>query len=131
MLILVAIMFCGGTGADGALSRFVRWATLEAYNCGLPSIPVTVVPNLVFCNHGSSAVFAMHTSFEGTAHSFGITACDDNHIYIGLRIENQTRDDVLESVLVYMEFLQFEDFLSFFSRCVFIPLFARSTAKQN
>jgi len=99
---------------DANLSRFIRWSTQESHECGLPSIPVTIVPNLVFCNHGSSAVFSLHTFFEGSPHSFGITACDDNHIYIGLRVEHQNTGPVL----VYMEFVNFEEFLSFFDSCV-------------
>ena len=113
---LCALLALFVTASEAHLSKFIRWSTLEAHECGLPSTPVTIIPNLVFCNHGSSAVFSLNTVFEGAEHSFGITACDDNQIYIGLRIEHQTTSPVL----VYMEFENFEEFLLFFDSCVIL-----------
>ena len=74
-------------------------------------MPVTVIQNLLTCsNYG--AMYSIHTLFEGEPHTFGITACDDTRIYVGLRVIN--------NVLVYMEFESFLDFSNFFLECVMI-----------
>jgi hypothetical protein len=94
------------------LTRFLHWAVKDSFGCGAPSTPVSVIPNFVPCGN-SAAVFSLHTLFEGAPHSFGITACDDNKIFLGVRVEN--------NVLVYMEFEAFSDFEDFFSECVIFP----------
>jgi hypothetical protein len=103
-LVLLALVPC-----SASLTKFLHWAVKESFECGVPSTPVSVIPNFVFCGN-SAAVFSLHTQFEGTPHSFGITACDDNKIFLGLRVEN--------NVLVYMEFEDFHHFSNFFSECV-------------
>jgi hypothetical protein len=107
---MLLLLFCCLHFAETALTRFIYWGTHGAYQSGVPSFPVTIVPNSVFCNTHATAVFALHTVFEGKPHTFGITACDDNRIFIGLRIT--------ENVLTYMEFESFDDFL-FLMLCVF------------
>jgi hypothetical protein len=43
-----------------------------------------VVPNMVLCGH-DTLVMSFPTVFEGSEHHFGITACSDNLIYVGVR----------------------------------------------
>ena len=131
MLGLLALLTLYANSVDANLSRFIRWSTQESHECGLPSIPVTIVPNLVFCNHGASAVFSLHTFFEGSPHSFGITACDDNHIFIGLRVDHVVTNGIDNHILVYMEFDNFEEFLSFFDSCVIFHTFLINTTNKN
>lgn len=92
-------------GVNAGLTQFVHWTMKEAQSCGIPSYPVTIVPNLMHCYTSSSAVFALHTHFEQIPHSFGITACDDDRIFIGLRINS--------GIMEYLEFLKFEEFKDF------------------
>lgn len=91
--------------ALNAPTKFVHWAVQFANDCGTPGTSVTIVANLYPCVTDVSAVFALFTVFEGEPHAFGITACTDDIIYVGVRTESKT--------LVYMEFLSFTDFLSF------------------
>jgi len=100
LLLLGSLQF-----AETSLARFIYWGSQRAHYSGIPTTPLTIIPNAVFCNTPSTAVFSLHTVFEGKVHSFGITACDDNRIYIGLRIT--------DSILTYMEFEAFDDFLEF------------------
>lgn len=102
---LFLLLLCSLQCADTSLSRFIYWSTQHSYKSGVPTSPVTLIPNAVFCNTPTTAVFSLHTVFEGQVHSFGITACDDDRIYIGLRISG--------GVLTYMEFESFDDFDAF------------------
>jgi hypothetical protein len=91
-------------------SKFLQWSTNHAKNCGVPTA-VLAMPNLYPCVTELSAVMAFHTVFEGNMHTFGVTACSDNQIYLGVRTE--------DSILTYMEFVAFNDFMAFMKECVF------------
>ena len=91
--------------ANAGVTQFVHWTIKEANSCGIPSFPVIIVPNLMHCYTSSSAVFVLHTHFEQIPHSFGITACEDDRIFIGLRINS--------GLMEYFEFSKFEEFHDF------------------
>jgi hypothetical protein len=107
MLLLLLLLV---QSAETSLSRFLYWGTHDVHKSGQTSTPLTVIPHAIFCNSATTAVLSLRTVFEGNPHQFGITACDDNRIFIGLRIT--------EAVLIYMEFESFTDFEAFM-RCVF------------
>jgi hypothetical protein len=104
MLFFLSLL-CGVASKLSTPERFVHWAVRHADQCGTPGASVTVLSNLYPCVSDLSAVFALFTIFEGEPHTFGITACSDDQIYIGLRRE--------ETTMVYMEFTLFEEFLAF------------------
>ena len=43
-----------------------------------------VVPNMVLCGR-DTLVMTFPTVFEGREHNFGITACSDELVYVGIR----------------------------------------------
>ena len=96
--------------AQSAPTRFIEWSIQQAKHCGVPT-SVLVLPNLYPCVTDISAVMAFHTMFEGKAHTFGVTACSDEQIVMGVRTESGGK-------LVYMEFVDFNDFLAFMKECV-------------
>jgi hypothetical protein len=96
--------------AAAAPEKFLQWSTNHAKNCGVPTA-VLVMPNLYPCVTELSAVMAFHTVFEGKMHTFGVTACSDDQIFVGVRTEGA-------ETLVYMEFVDFHEFMSFIKECV-------------
>jgi hypothetical protein len=111
------IFFNPGVWALKGPDRFLDWTLNNAKMCGVPTAILTM-PHLYPCATEISAVTAFHTMFEGKPHTFGITACSDEHIIVGVRRTKSQR------TLVYMEFLAFEDFLAFMKE------FVHSGAKQ-
>jgi len=104
---------CLLTLAAAAPVKFLQWSTNHAKNCGVPTA-VLAMPNLYPCVTDLSAVMAFHTVFEGKMHTFGVTACSDDQIFVGVRTEGA-------ETLVYMEFTDFYEFMAFIKECVFLP----------
>ena len=96
-----------------AQPNFVHWTLHTSTECGVPTSSVALLPNLYPCANTVSAVYSLFTHFEGKPHSFSFTACSDDLIYVGLRIDHG-------HTLVYMEFVSFVEFEAFMNECVLL-----------
>jgi hypothetical protein len=77
------------------------------------------MPNLYPCVTELSAVMAFHTVFEDKMHTFGVTACSDEQIFVGVRTDPA-------ETLVYMEFVHFDDFMAFIKEYVVLKCSANT-----
>jgi hypothetical protein len=98
--------------ASASINEFLDWAVNRSVKCGIPfpTTSLTLAHNLYPCATPVAAVYTLITYFEGSPHLFGITACSDNNIFVGVRVEDDN--------LVYMHFEAQKDFLAFMNECV-------------
>ena len=94
------------------LDKFVDWALNSSEKCGVPTTSLTMALNIYPCATSTAAIYTFFTYFEDSPHVFGITACADNDIFVGVRFQNEK--------LVYMHFDAHNDFLAFMNECVFL-----------
>lgn len=59
-------------------------AWLQNQTCSLVTVVPILFPNLPLCGN-DAIIFSYQTIFEGSIHNFGVCACKDSLIFLGVR----------------------------------------------